>query len=126
MKNKTPERRRDPLLAAREKTHGDFDDVAELAQALKWLFRLSPNWSALPPYAREAFEMKATKLARYLCGDAACADHLLDDIGYNRLILERAAKEAPRGKSTETPRRRAKPLQGRDRRGRAKRRISAV
>jgi len=82
-------RRRDPLLAARAATHGNFDEVAALAQAMKELMRGAPNWPRLCAAQREALEMKATKLARLLCGDPNEPDHWRDDAGYSALVLER-------------------------------------
>lgn len=82
---------RDPLLAAREATHGDFGETARIAQRIKEAMRASPNWAALPDWAKEAMEMKAAKLARFLCGDVTNPEHLTDDIGYARLVLERMA-----------------------------------
>lgn len=88
---------RDPLLAERETTHGDFARQAEVAQALKRVMRETPNWARLPDWQKEAFEMKATKLARHLCGDPFEPDHLTDDAGYAKLILERLPE--PEGSS---------------------------
>jgi len=81
--------KRDPLLAEREKTHGDFGEQARVSQQLKAIFRSAPNWAAMPWPEKEAFELKATKLARHLCGDFMNPEHLTDDVGYARLILER-------------------------------------
>lgn len=81
-------RKRDPLLAEREATHGDFDAQSQLAQMIKRLFASSPNWRIMADREREAMEMKAVKLARYLCGDHKNPEHLVDDIGYSKLILE--------------------------------------
>lgn len=92
-------RKRDPLLAERETTHGDFDHMSMLAQMLKRLFASSPNWKIMDDREREAMEMKAVKLARYLCGDHKNPEHLVDDIGYSRLILERLEQAAPAAKT---------------------------
>lgn len=81
--------KRDPLLAEREKTHGDFAAQAAVAQGLKRVMRAAPNWDALPDWQKEAFEMKASKLARHLSGDPFEPEHLTDDAGYAKLVLER-------------------------------------
>ncbi len=91
--------KRDPLLAERETTHGDFELQSQLAQSIKRLFARSPNWIVMEDWQREAMEMKAVKLARYLCGDHHNPEHLIDDIGYSKLILERLAPSDPQPKS---------------------------
>lgn len=88
---------RDPLLEERETTHGDFAEVARVAQLLKAAMRGAPNWPRLTDAEKEAFEMKATKIARHLCGDPRSAEHLTDDAGYSALVLERLPPaKAPR------------------------------
>ena len=74
------------LLDCRQATHGDFADNAHIAQALKLVFRSAPNWPALTEVQREALEMLSGKLARFLSGDSAHADHIDDAIGYLTLI----------------------------------------
>lgn len=90
---------RDPLLEERERTHGDFLRQAGVAQALKRAMRDAPNWESLPDWQKEAFEMKATKLARHLSGDHFEPEHLTDDAGYAKLVLERLP-----AKKTSSPR----------------------
>ena len=98
---------RNPLLTEREKTHGDFGEVAVIAQKLKTIFRSAPNWEGLDDMQREALEMKATKLARLLCGDYRDPEHWRDDVGYSALILERlpggcqATRRRIEGRATE-------------------------
>ena len=78
------------LLECRQATHGNFADNARIAQALKLVFRSAPNWSALTDVQREAHEMLSGKLARFLSGDSAHADHIDDAIGYLTLIARAA------------------------------------
>ena len=78
------------LLDCRQATHGDFADYAHIAQALKLVFRSAPNWSALTEVQREALEMLSGKLARFLSGDPAHADHIDDAIGYLTLMARAA------------------------------------
>jgi hypothetical protein len=73
------------LLRVRQMTHGRFADTSRLAQATKELWRTSPNWNRLSPVKREALEMRATKIARILCGDPSAPDHWADDEGYAEL-----------------------------------------
>ena len=89
LKGESQRRDRDPLLEEREATHGDFTRQAGVAQALKRVMRETPNWALLPDWQKEAFELKATKLARHLCGNPYEPEHLTDDAGYAKLVLER-------------------------------------
>lgn len=79
----------DGLIDERGKTHGDFDEVAEIAQAIKGWLRKGSAWSRLTPVQREALESKATKDARIVCGDPNFPDHWRDDAGYTALVIER-------------------------------------
>ena len=58
---KEPERPRVPLLAAREHTHGNFDNTARIAQRLKTVMRDTVNWGALTEVQQEVLEGIATK-----------------------------------------------------------------
>lgn len=78
---------RDPLLADRERTHGDFRSTAIAAQQIKSHLKII-NWSKLPPQQREALEMIAAKIARILAGDPFCEDHWNDIAGYAKLGAE--------------------------------------
>ena len=74
------------LIEAREKTHGPFRATAQKAQELKAAFRSSPNWGNFSDVQKEALEMRASKIARYLCGNPNDPDHLADDQGYDWLF----------------------------------------
>ena len=76
------------LLAERQKTHGDYDENARIAQATKDLWRSGRNWSALTPRQRESLELIATKVGRILAGDPDCPDHYRDIAGYAVLATE--------------------------------------
>ena len=90
-----PRDRTDSILDARASVHGDFRNVAYIAQALKTIMRHGPNWDHLTDVQREALDMDATKTARIVCGDAGHADHWDDKAGYARLVeYARAADEA--------------------------------
>lgn len=69
------------VLAERAKTHGDFSEVAEIAQTIKSTYRRSYS---LSPAELEALDLIATKIARIAAGDQL-ADHWLDIEGYARL-----------------------------------------
>ena len=74
----------DPILEAREKTHGDFASVAAVAQGLKLRIH---DAQPMQDTRREAMEMIMTKIARILCGDDGVKDHWEDIAGYARLIV---------------------------------------
>jgi Domain of unknown function (DUF6378) len=77
---------RDPLLVEREKTHGDFKNVADISQRLKHL--LDEYNSNLINAQREALDMIAVKVARILAGDPRRTEHWNDIAGYARLGAE--------------------------------------
>jgi hypothetical protein len=81
------------VLEERAGTHGDFIDVAEVAQQLKQTMRSAapytrPHSDLLNTHA-EALDMIASKIARILVGDQYEPDHWLDIEGYARLARER-------------------------------------
>lgn len=75
------------LLAERARTHGDFRSTAWVAQTLRDTFRHELGWRDLSTVQREALDSMAVKIARILSGDANCADHWVDCIGYAELAL---------------------------------------
>ncbi len=75
----------DNLLRERGTTHGEYAETAALAQALKTVMATGRNWPTLHPIHRESLELKATKIARILCGSPNCRDHWIDDAGYSHL-----------------------------------------
>lgn len=74
-----------PLLLAREETHGNFPEVARIAQALKAAMRAGRNWERMSVTQKEALESRAVKIARIVCGDPYFEDHWRDDAGYAAL-----------------------------------------
>jgi len=75
-------------LGERQKTYGDFSDVAHRAQVIKSAMRASKGWNRLTSCHREALEMIANKLARMLEGDAMHVDTAHDIAGYAQLIVK--------------------------------------
>lgn len=75
------------LLAERQKTHGDFYDVAMTAQTLKDAMRRGKNWKILDDTQRETLEMIASKIGRILAGNPHEPDHFRDIAGYAQLIV---------------------------------------
>lgn len=74
------------VLEEREKTHGDFSDVARIAWCTKEVWYSGCNWDSLDADQKEALSMIASKIARILCGDKNCKDHWVDVGGYAELI----------------------------------------
>jgi hypothetical protein len=75
------------ILTEREKTHGSYDDVASMAQALKDAMRRGKNWKVLDDTQRETLEMIASKIGRILSGNPHEVDHWRDIAGYAQLIV---------------------------------------
>lgn len=69
------------LLDEREKTHGDYRRVSEIAQDLKAVIR-DAEWEGLTNMQRESLDLIMTKVARIISGDSACLDHWTDISGY--------------------------------------------
>lgn len=82
---------RDPLLAEREKTHGDFKMNAYISQKLKAIF--SEYFAEDENIVHcEALDMIALKLSRILSGQANFKDHWDDIAGYAKLASEACDK----------------------------------
>lgn len=73
------------LIAARQKTHGEFADTARVAQRLKEVLR--DEAADLTDEQREAIDGIFVKLARIVAGDADHADHWRDIAGYALLAI---------------------------------------
>jgi hypothetical protein len=75
-------------LGERQKTYGDYSDVAHRSQIIKAAFRASPKWSLLASCQRESLEMIANKLARILEGNCNHIDSWHDIAGYSQLVVK--------------------------------------
>lgn len=75
-------------LGERQKTYGDFSDVAHRAQSIKAALRCSRRWNMLASCQRESLEMIANKLARILEGDCNHIDSWHDIAGYSQLVVK--------------------------------------
>lgn len=71
-------------LQEREKTHGDFHNTADAAQAMKRQLQDGARWHDLTPVEQEALHMICTKIARIISGGSHL-DHWRDIEGYARL-----------------------------------------
>ena len=82
-------------LESREKTHGDYKDVAEAAQTIKNTFQFltNENDSKLSPVQLESLDMFASKLARIFCGNPNEPDHWHDIAGYATLVEKELHRE---------------------------------
>ena len=77
----------DDILKERQKTHGDYYDVAMTAQTIKDAMRRGKNWKMLDDTQRETLEMIASKIGRILAGNPHEVDHWKDGAGYFQLIV---------------------------------------
>lgn len=75
--------RKDPLLAERGKTHGNWAVNAGVSQAIKEVMR--KECGTLPAPLQEALDVICTKLGRIAAGDALFYDHWKDIAGYAKL-----------------------------------------
>lgn len=75
--------RKDPLLAERGKTHGNWAVNAGVSQAIKEIMR--KECGTLPAPLQEALDVICTKLGRIAAGDALFYDHWKDIAGYAKL-----------------------------------------
>lgn len=89
------------LLSEREKTHGDYNEVARVSQGLKYALRHGPI-EEVPAVIRESLELICMKMARIVCGDHNERDHYLDIIGYAKLALQKHV-ESPGSTINGTP-----------------------
>jgi len=85
------------ILKERQKTHGNFSDVAEMSQELKDYFRNKAYWYNLTNVQREALDNIAQKTARIFSGNPNFADHWVDIQGYAKLAEEELKKGDPYG-----------------------------
>ena len=75
----------DEILDDRQKTHGNYEVTARLAQAIKTI--IQNNAEFLTSDQNESLDMIATKIARILSGDPEEPDHWRDIMGYAALAL---------------------------------------
>lgn len=74
------------ILKERQKTHGEYTNVARISQALKAILQDGPTHDNLSLMQRESLDLICTKLARIVCGSPE-KDHWLDVAGYADLIV---------------------------------------
>ncbi len=74
------------ILKERQKTHGEYANVARIAQALKAILQDGPSYDGLTLMQRESLDLICTKLSRIVCGSSE-KDHWVDLSGYADLIV---------------------------------------
>ena len=87
------------ILKEREKTHGEYAEVAEVSQLLKGNLRCGKSHNRLSDVQLESLDLICTKLARIVCGNPNEPDHWLDGsgyfkLGYNELQNKKTASRA--------------------------------
>lgn len=94
-----------PILNARESTHGDYLEVASTIQAMKTLWRQEAGYKLLTACQCESLDMFAVKISRILHGNPNTLDTWEDIAGYANLISERLkaayASRSTQGSDTE-------------------------
>jgi Domain of unknown function (DUF6378) len=73
------------IIEGRGKTHGDWNVQSKFCRKIKAVFSTTPQYNNLNAGQREAVDMIAVKLSRYLCGNPNEPDHMLDIAGYAQL-----------------------------------------
>jgi len=80
------------ILKERQKTHGEYTNVARISQALKAILQDGPTHDNLSLMQRESLDLICTKLARIVCGNPNEPDHFRDVAGYAQLALNELDK----------------------------------
>jgi len=71
----------------RIKTHGKFENVAIISQAIKAVYRKQWFWQKLNSSQREALDQMASKIGRTMAGDPNFVEHWEDIAGYAMLAI---------------------------------------
>lgn len=80
------------IIDARQRTHGDFTENAQVSQALKFVMEGTAGWKKLSAVQAEVLHQVALKIARILTGDPNVREHWDDLAGYPQLVCERLPK----------------------------------
>lgn len=85
-------------LKARARTHGNFEEQARTAVAIKRAVYSAPNARKLSDDQREAIDQITVKLSRLMHGDHNEPEHWHDVAGYATLVADRLlASQPPKG-----------------------------
>jgi len=75
------------ILKERQKTHGEYAQLASIAQRLKTVLRTGISSNKLDRVQQESLDLICTKLARIVCGNPDEPDHWVDISGYADLVV---------------------------------------
>lgn len=87
-------------LNERGTTHGDFTDNARIAQAIKAILYAAPHYDKRTDVEREAMDMIAHKLARWVSSPNYWNDNAVDIAGYATLVVDRLSTP-PHSRNTD-------------------------
>lgn len=79
-------------LAVRETRYGEYMNVADISQNIKFVMHQTNNWGTLDPDQMESLDMIANKIGRILNGDPNYDDSWHDIAGYATLVADRLRK----------------------------------
>ena len=82
------------LLIERQETHGDYKEVAEIAQRFRDLMRGTVGWDDMNHAQREALDSMASKFGRLCSGNPHFRDHWDDLAGYATLASMHCGSDA--------------------------------
>jgi len=82
------------ILEERGNRYGEFDDLAEISQALKdtWYMKANLNFKEPTDAMNEAMEMVLHKLSRMINGDRYYEDNIIDIQNYLELYRQEVIK----------------------------------
>lgn len=80
------------VLEKRGTRYGEYQDVANTAQSLKYEFHGRGCWANMEPYMQESLDMICNKLARVINGDPYYDDSWRDIAGYATLVVKELEK----------------------------------
>lgn len=86
------------ILEEREKTHGDYENVATTAQEIKDAIHIGVTYYKAPSIMKESLDLFATKMARIVNGNFENLDHWEDIIGYAQLVVNTLKEQVSREK----------------------------
>jgi len=80
------------VLLMRGNRYGQYQNVSELSQSLKFIVHASPSWNKMEPYMQESLDMICNKLSRICNGDPYYDDSWKDIAGYAQLVTDELEK----------------------------------
>lgn len=83
----------DSIITEREKTHGDYKEVARTAQQIKDIMRSGSGWNSINIECKESLELIATKIARIVNSGCGKNESMIDISGYAELARRSFERE---------------------------------